>query len=54
MLFIDAALARLLREVCSKPPAELDEFGRRACEFVLRNKNWTVQTQRIYEFISSL
>ena len=47
-------LARLLREVCSKPPAELDEFGRRACEFVLRNKNWTVQTQRIYEFIRSL
>lgn len=47
-------LSCLLHEVCSKSPVELDEFGQRAREFVLRNKNWTVQGQRVFDFICSL
>ena len=47
-------LARLIQEVCTKDQAELTEFGQRAQTFVLQNKNWTRQGQRIYEFISTL
>lgn len=47
-------LKDLIIEVCSKPPKELNEFGRRAREFVLRHKNWKVQGKRIYDFINSL
>ena len=47
-------LAQLIQEVCSKDPAELERFGQRAREFVLQNKNWIRQGQRIYEFISTL
>lgn len=47
-------LARLIRDVCSKPSAELHEFGRRARTFVLQTKNWTIQRKRVYEFIYKL
>jgi glycosyltransferase involved in cell wall biosynthesis len=47
-------LAHLIREVCSKPSTEIDEFGRRARVFVLQNKNWTIQGRRVYEFICKL
>lgn len=47
-------LACLIRDVCSKPSAELDEFGRRARTFMLQTKNWTIQGRRVYEFICKL
>jgi len=47
-------LAQIIQDVCSKDPAELEQFGQRAREFVLHNKNWTLQGQRIYEYICSL
>lgn len=47
-------LAQVIQEVCSKDPAELEQFAQRAREFVLRNKNWIRQGERIYEFICSL
>jgi len=47
-------LASLLREVCSKPPEELDRFGRRSKEFVEREKNHIRQGQRVYEFLKTL
>lgn len=49
-----AGLAHLIREVCSKPAVELDEYGQRALRFVSQNKNWTVQGKRIQEFVSRL
>lgn len=47
-------LAQLIQDVCSKDPAELEQLGQRAREFVLLNKNWTRQGERIYEFICNL
>jgi len=47
-------LAKIIQEVCSKNPEELKEFGQQAREFVLRNKNWTVQGRKIYNFICNL
>jgi glycosyltransferase involved in cell wall biosynthesis len=46
--------ARLLTNICEKPAFELDEFGSRAREFILQTKNWSIQGQRIYEFICKL
>lgn len=47
-------LARLIQKVCSKDRSELDEFGKRAREFVMQNKTWTQQGRRIYEFLRTL
>lgn len=47
-------LARRILEICTKSPKELDEFGRRAQDFVREKKNWTVQGKRIYEFINRI
>lgn len=44
-------LGRLIREVCSRPPAELAELGERARRFVLEQKNWERQGSRVYRFI---
>lgn len=41
-------------EVCEKPQNELDDFGRKAKEFILSKKNPRVQCSRIIEFITSL
>ncbi len=48
------ALAVMLQEVCSKDPEELSRFGRRARDFVLENKNYLRQGQRIYEFLENI
>jgi glycosyltransferase involved in cell wall biosynthesis len=47
-------LAHLIREVCSKPSTELDEFGQRARAYMLQTKNWTIQGRRVYEFICKI
>ena len=44
-------LAELIRSVCSKPPKELSEFGRRASEFVRREKSYRKQGMRIHDFV---
>jgi glycosyltransferase involved in cell wall biosynthesis len=47
-------LARLLQDVCSKEPKELNDFGQRAKNFVLNNKNYLRQGQKVYEFFKNL
>ena len=47
-------LAKLICEIGSKPPSELDELGRRALRFVLSNKVWAAQGKRVQEFVSTL
>ena len=47
-------LAKVIKEVCSKESSELNKFGQRAREFVLRNKNWEYQGKCIYDFICNL
>ena len=47
-------LARLIRDVCSRDPAELDAVGQRAREYVLQHKTWDVQSQRVYDFLCGL
>jgi hypothetical protein len=42
-----------LIDVLSKTPEELIEFGHRAKNYVLENKNYTIQTRRIIELIQS-
>jgi hypothetical protein len=49
-----AGLAKRILEICSKSERELDEFGRRAQDFIRQKKNWTVQGKRIYEFINRI
>jgi len=48
-----AGLAKLLTSVCAKSPEELGEFGQKAREFVLREKNYLRQGERIYRFMQS-
>ncbi len=40
--------------VCSKDQAELNEFGKRASQFILMNKNPITQVGKIYEMINKL
>ena len=47
-------LAQVIQKVCSKDSNELNKFGQRAREFVLKNKNWEFQGKRIYDFICNL
>ena len=47
-------LARLIGEVCSRDPLELERRGKGARDFMLRNKNWTRQAERIRDFVSAL
>ena len=44
-------LAALIQRVCEMPAAELDAFGRAAREFVLRNKSWKRQGERVLELV---
>ncbi len=43
-----------LIEVCEKSPDELKEFGEKAKNFVLKNKNPVAQVRKVYEMISNL
>ena len=47
-------LAQVIQDVCWRDSAKLANFGQRAREFVLQNKNWARQGKRIYEFICRL
>lgn len=48
------ALRKKIIEVCEKPQEELNEFGNRAKQFILKKKNPTVQCKRILDFIIRL
>ena len=41
-------------EICEKSQEELNEFGKKAAEFIHTQKNETAQTKRIIEFITNL
>ena len=47
-------LAQRILEICAKSPIELDEFGRRAQDFIRGKKNWTVQGKRVHDFIDRI
>lgn len=47
-------LARKIEEVCDRPAQELSAKGRGAREFVLENKTWQQQGQRVYSFVSRI
>jgi glycosyltransferase involved in cell wall biosynthesis len=49
-----AGLASKIEETCSKPEEQLELFGLSARDFILQNKNWALQAQRISKFLSSL
>jgi glycosyltransferase involved in cell wall biosynthesis len=46
-------LAKLLQEVCEKPQTELSDIGQRARSFVMREKNYLRQGERMFNFIQS-
>lgn len=47
-------ISQLLEQLLCKPQEELNEFGRKAAEFVLSQKNSTVQAEKIINFINTL
>lgn len=49
-----AGLARLIEAVCARSADDLAAFGQRARQFVVQEKNWRRQGQRIYDFLCSL
>ena len=49
-----AALRDMILEICEKPQEELDEFGKKASDFICQHKNAEVQAGRLVEFINKL
>ena len=47
-------LKEKILEVCSKDQSELNEFGRKAANFILENKNPISQVKKIYELLNSI
>lgn len=47
-------MSRRMVEVCEKPQEELNEFGRQASEFILKNKTSREQCKRIINLIEKL
>jgi len=45
-------IANKIMEVCEAPQSELDDFGEKARQFVLKNKNCTVQAKKIIDMIN--
>lgn len=45
-------IANKIMEVCEKPQSELDDFGEKARQFVLKNKNCIVQAKKIIDMIN--
>lgn len=45
------SIANRLKEIMCYPPDMLNKFGDNAKRFVLENKNYTVQTKKIYDFL---
>lgn len=48
------ALAKLIEETSELPTEYLWEFGARAREYVLINKNWDVQARRVIDFLREI
>lgn len=48
------ALASMIQRICSRPLAELDDFGQRARTFMLTSKTWKQQGKRVCEFLEEL
>lgn len=48
------ALASMIQRICSRPLAELDDFGQRARTFMLTSKTWKQQGKRVCEFLGKL
>ncbi len=46
-------LRNTIIEWCEKAPSDLHEFGRKASEFILNNKNSRVQAKRVIDFVKS-
>ena len=44
--------ANRIMEICEKPQSELDDFGKKARQFVLENKNCMVQAKKIIDMIN--
>lgn len=44
--------ANRIMEICEKPQSELDDFGEKARQFVLENKNCMVQAKKIIDMIN--
>jgi glycosyltransferase involved in cell wall biosynthesis len=47
-------IARLITEICFKSELELGHFGRKARDFVMKEKNYLIQGKRLYDFICTL
>ena len=47
-------LKKIIVEVCSKNQSELDEFGKKASQFIMKEKNAYKQVRKIYDMISKL
>lgn len=47
-------LRDMILEICEKPQEELDEFGKKASDFICQHKNAEVQAGRLVEFINKL
>ena len=43
-----------IEQICSKPQAELEEFGAKASEFILNKKTPKVQVKHIIDFLNKL
>ena len=56
--FVEEETVDSLREkivmVCEKPQQELDEFGKKASEFIKTQKNAFVQTQKIVDMVRNI
>jgi glycosyltransferase involved in cell wall biosynthesis len=48
------ALASMIQHICSRPLAELDDFGQRARAFMLTTTTWKQQGKRVCEFLGKL
>ncbi len=48
------ALAEIIGNVCELPSQYLNEFGAKARNYVLQNKNWDVQARRVYDFMDEV
>lgn len=49
-----AGLAKLIQDVCTANPNELEKHSRDAMDFVMREKNWNRQGKKVYDFLNNL
>jgi glycosyltransferase involved in cell wall biosynthesis len=48
------SLKNAIMIACEKPQSELDEFGKKAAQFIKEQKNPTIQGKKIYDLLDSL